>query len=92
MHEAARRQRERSESLGDGALRRVELLEMRFEQDLPIREIARQWDMDPSALHREYAKARQEFKTVLLEILAFYHPHSTARMDQEISYLRTLLK
>ena len=46
-YEAAARQK------GDAALRRVELLRRRFQEDLPIREIAQQWNEDPARLHKE---------------------------------------
>ena len=43
-------------AMGDAARRRVELLELRFGEGLPIREIAERWSEDPAHLHREYAK------------------------------------
>src|SRR5262249_9534800 len=45
----------------DDARRRVALLELRFQEGLPIREIARRWGADPARLHREFARARSEF-------------------------------
>ena len=91
VHEAAQRQIERAESLGDEALRRVELLKMRFQQDFPIRDIARQWDIEPEILHREYAKAREEFRAALFEVVASHHPGSRVEIEQECSHLISLL-
>lgn len=72
LRQAAAHQRARAED--EAALRRVELLQLRFEQGLPIRDIARRWDADPARLHHEYATARKEFRTALREVVAFHHP------------------
>jgi hypothetical protein len=58
----------------EAARGRVELLRLRFQDSLPIREIAQRWSMDAAALHYEYARARQEFKAALMEVAAFHHP------------------
>jgi RNA polymerase sigma-70 factor (ECF subfamily) len=57
-------------------LRRVDLLRLRFEEGLAIREIARRWRADASSLHHQFAKARQEFKAALLEVVLFLHPEA----------------
>ena len=62
MREAAERQAELAAERGADALRRVELLRLRFQDGLPIREIAALWNVDAAGLHREYARARQEFR------------------------------
>ena len=59
-----------AESQGPAPMRRVELLRARFHDKLPIREIAKRWTVDPAWLHREYAKAREEFHAALLEVIA----------------------
>src|SRR5262249_57556727 len=71
---AARRQAERARGAGPDAERRVELLRLRFHEGLPIREVARLWQADAARLHHEYARARQEFKAALLEVVAFHRP------------------
>jgi len=45
------------------------LLELRFGDGLPIREIAARWETDAAALHREYAKARREFEDALRDVI-----------------------
>jgi RNA polymerase sigma-70 factor (ECF subfamily) len=67
---AVRRYSERNRGAGKDAERRVELLRLRFGQDLPIRDIAVRWNVDAARLHHEYARARAEFRTVLGEVLA----------------------
>jgi RNA polymerase sigma-70 factor (ECF subfamily) len=91
VRQAAARQAERAEALGSAALRRVELLRLRFHDGLPIREIARLWDCDPATLHREYVRARAEFKAALLEVVAFHHLGSPRQAERECAELLTLL-
>lgn len=87
MEEAARLQRNRAAEGGPEAVRRVELLRLRFEENLPIRAIAETWKVDAAQLHRAYALARQEFRAALLEVVAFHHPGGTAELEQEAAGL-----
>lgn len=87
MIEAARLQRQRAQELGDEAMRRVELLRLRFEGGLPIRTIAERWGVPAASLHHAYALARKEFKAALLEVVAFHHPGTPAEVEQEASGL-----
>jgi RNA polymerase sigma-70 factor (ECF subfamily) len=87
MVEAAGLQRARAAERGSEAVERVELLRLRFEESLPIRAIAQRWGVDAAELHRAYARARQEFKAALLEVVAFHHPGSPAEVEQEASSL-----
>ncbi len=93
MLEAAQRQRERAEFERGSALTRVELLRLRFHEGLPIREIARLWQDDPARLHREYARARKEFRAALAEVVAGHQPGSNeAAIDRHCASLLSLLK
>ena len=76
MAEAAQLQRTRADERGPEAVQRVELLRLRFEENLPIRAIAERWGVDARSLHHAYALARQEFKAALLEVVAFHQPGS----------------
>ena len=90
--QAADRQTELAEEAGPDAILRVELLRLRFHDELPIREIAHRWEVDAAELHREYAKARQEFKTALREVIAQHRPDSTSgELDQECQNLLLLI-
>lgn len=91
MRRAAELQRERAAAKGDGAVRRVELLTLRFHDDLPIREIAERWQADPTHLHREYAKARREFRECLLEVMQFHFPDSPTDAERECAKLLEIL-
>jgi RNA polymerase sigma-70 factor (ECF subfamily) len=87
MAEAARLQRQRAAEGGPEALRRVELLRLRFEEGRPVRAIAQLWGADAARLHRDYALARQEFRAALLAVLAFHQPGSPAEIEQEAASL-----
>lgn len=91
MAEAADLQRKRSAVLGAEALQRVELLRLRFEDNMPIRTIAEKWGVPADELHHAYAKARQEFKAALLEVVTFHQPGSPAEIEQEALGLLRML-
>jgi RNA polymerase sigma-70 factor (ECF subfamily) len=91
LREAAALQERRARELGDAALKRVELLRLRFGDDLPIREIALRWGVEAAHVHKEYAKARKEFRDALLEIVAFHQPGSRAELDSRCSELFALV-
>jgi len=77
---------------GDAALGRVEILKLRFEQGLPIREIARLWSCDPAELHLEYAKAAREFRAALREVVGVSERCAPDRLDRECDRLLQLLR
>jgi DNA-directed RNA polymerase specialized sigma24 family protein len=64
-------------------LRRVELLRLRFQEGMPIREIARLRGVDAASLHHEYARARREFRSALRDVIAFHHPGAPEEIDRE---------
>jgi RNA polymerase sigma-70 factor (ECF subfamily) len=81
----------RAQAEGPEAVRRVELLRARFEEGLPVREIARLWDADAARLHKEYAQARREFRAALLELVALHHPGTAAQVTRKCAELIDLL-
>lgn len=91
LREAGQLQAEQAKAHGEEALRRLELLRLRFQEGLPIRAIARKWRVEPAVLHHEYAKARQEFKAALLQVLAFHHPDPAADIEQQCSDLLAII-
>jgi RNA polymerase sigma-70 factor (ECF subfamily) len=92
MREAAERQEALAKERGDAAMRRVELLRLRFHEGLPIREIAKRFGVDAVSVHHEYARARAEFRAVLRDVVAFHHPGSSAEVDRECAQLISLLE
>jgi RNA polymerase sigma factor (sigma-70 family) len=90
LREAARRHEENARRAGAAASQRVELLRLRFHEGLPIRAIAQRWGRDPAILHHEYAKARDEFRTALGEVMSFHHPGSPAEIEDECRKLIAL--
>jgi RNA polymerase sigma-70 factor (ECF subfamily) len=91
LREAARAQEERARAAGDGAMRRVELLRLRFHENLPIRDIASRWGIDAAVLHHEYARAREEFRAALLDVVAFHRPGGVAEAEEESRKLLAML-
>ena len=92
VREAAERQSVLAAQRGDAALRRVELLRLRFHEGMPIREIARLWGLDAASLHPESVRARQEFRSALREVIAAQHPGSPEDVDRECAQLISLLE
>src|SRR5262245_493611 len=92
VREAAERQSALAAQRDEAAVRRVELLRLRCHEGLPIREIARLWGADTATLHHEYARARQEFRSALREVIAFHHPGSPEEVDRECTQLLSLLE
>src|SRR5262249_32996974 len=93
MREAARRQKEQAAGKGEAALRRVELLRLRFHDGLPIRDIARLWGEDAARVHHQDARAREgeESRAALLEVVAFPHPGPPAEVERVSGELVALL-
>jgi len=75
--------RERADAAGADAVRRVEILALRFEDGLPIRAIAERHGDDAERVHREYARARREFKSALLEVVAAHSRAGAAPAEVE---------
>jgi RNA polymerase sigma factor (sigma-70 family) len=87
MTEAARLLRRRATQRGPEAVQRVELLRLRFEENLPIRTIAERWGVAAAGLHHAYALARQEFKAALMAVVGFHLPGSPTEVEQEAASL-----
>ncbi len=84
VERARERMAERAKHAGTDAVRRVELLHLRFVEDLPIRTIAKRWNVDPTRLHRDYARARQEFERALREVILYHHPDAPHAVEREL--------
>jgi RNA polymerase sigma-70 factor (ECF subfamily) len=72
-------------------MRRVQILRLRFEEGRPIREIAARWDEDPARVHHEYARAREEFRAALAEVVGEHHPGPASAVEDECERLLALL-
>jgi RNA polymerase sigma-70 factor (ECF subfamily) len=92
LEQAVLRHREIARERGEACRRRVELLRLRFQDGMPIRDIARRWGHDPARVHKDYAKAREEFREMLLDVLAFHHPRSRAEAERECERLLRLFQ
>lgn len=81
MKEARDLQSRRAQDAGQKAMRRVELLRLRFQDGLPIREIARLWSVEAEALHREYPRAVRDFERALRDVVREQCPGSPSSID-----------
>ena len=64
------------------------MLKARFQEGLPIRDIAAKWGTDAAKLQREYATARDEFRAALRSVVAFHLPEATpAEIDRACAEL-----
>jgi RNA polymerase sigma factor (sigma-70 family) len=76
---------------GDAAAqRRVEILRLRFEEGLPIRDVALRCQIDADLAHREYAKARREFEQAFRHVVAEEFG-TTADLDRRCAEINALL-
>jgi len=87
MGQAAALQEERAAAGGAEAMRRLELLRLRFQDGLPIREIARRWDAPAPLVHREYAAAREEFRAALADVVRMHEGGNEAEIRAACSQL-----
>jgi len=92
MREAGDLMRARAAMAGPAAQRLVDLLQLRIGNNLPIRTIAAQWQTDADALHRAYAKAREEFHACLRQVVAHHMVRTEAELDDECKRLFALLE
>lgn len=88
---AAERQRAWAQSAGPEALRRVEILDLRFREGLPVREIAVRLGEPAERVHREYAKARDEFKQALRAEVALHCGGDASAVERECQDLLAVL-
>ena len=91
VREAAARMRDEARAKGSSALRRVEILRLRFQEGLPIREIATRLGREPARTHHDYALARKDFRGALERTVSFHSPGSKAFVDRECERLLALL-
>ena len=81
---------ERAPGFGGREVRRVEILRLRFEKGLPVREIQEQLEMTPELAHKEYARARKSYRAVLEDVVAAHYPGARddlAEMCREVMRL-----
>jgi RNA polymerase sigma factor (sigma-70 family) len=77
---------------GEESVENVELLRLRFQEGLPIREIAARWDTDAAAVHRQYRRARKEFAEGLFATVAMHMSGTPSDVKRECARLLELLR
>jgi hypothetical protein len=91
MYEAAEHHRALAKDSGLDACRRLEMLGARYGENLPAEEIADRWGLDAEALDAELARAGQEFREALHEVMEFYHPGQPDHAEREAAELIRVL-
>ena len=91
LQRAAERQRLAAEESGEDALRRVEILRLRFQEGLPIRDVAVRLGMDAAVAHRQYRTAREEFQRALFDEVRFHGGGTQGEVERECRSLLDLL-
>ena len=86
LHEARARER------GGDSARSVELLRLRFQQGMPIRDIARLWGEPAEQVHRAYARARAEFRAALRDVLGLHERCPDDQLERECNRVLELLR
>jgi len=92
VREAADLQEEQSRAKGTDAMRRFELLQLVFEHELSIPDVAARWATTTDSLYKELARAKKEFKEALRSVVAFHHPDSTELVERECREMLSLLE
>ena len=92
MREATEVQRARAGAEGGPRSRRVELLELHFQQGRSIPEIAQLWNEDPARVHHIYADAREDFRDALREVVQRRSGGTAADVERECAWMLDVLR
>jgi RNA polymerase sigma factor (sigma-70 family) len=91
VREAVQLYRERCEERGPGGRLRFEVLRLRFEEGLPVREIAARTGEEATRLYGVVKKAKQEFEEALFEVVRYHHPASEEEVISECRRVASML-
>ena len=90
VREAAGLQLQRAHAKGERALRRHRLLELRYGEGLPLRTIARRWQVESGFLHGQFRQAREEFRRALYDTVRSMGGGDPRSVDAECRRLMRL--
>jgi hypothetical protein len=91
LQEALQLQRAEAGAKGEREIARLDLLRLRFEEGLPIRDIAARWGKDPVLVQREYLAARRDFRSALATVLRRHRLGPELDVEDAFRQLRSLL-
>lgn len=92
VREAVDLHRRRLSAHDEHARERLRVLEGRILEGKPIRDLAREWKTDAARLHKVYARARREFREVLLEVVSFHTGGTPGEIERELRLLTGSLR
>ncbi len=76
---------------GADARRRLEIMQLHFDDDLPMREIAARWGEEPRQIHDAFARARREFYRCLRDTVALHGGGDGKAIETECRKLLQML-
>lgn len=87
LRTAGKRMRTDTNRQTEAHRRRAELLTLRFEQGLTIKDIAERWQVDNKWLHHQYEQAQKEFRACFRDVVAESEQLEGAALDRECDEL-----
>lgn len=90
LREAGEHQAREAQRKGLAAVRRVEILRLRFQEGLEVRDVAALLALEPDFVHHEYAQGRKEFERSLRAVIAEHHPDAPEEAARELRELLEL--
>jgi RNA polymerase sigma factor (sigma-70 family) len=92
LREANEVHRRAAHAAGGVQWRRVELLELRFQRELSIAQIAELWGEDAARVHHLYADAREDFRRALRDVVARRCAVASADLERECEWMLEVLQ
>jgi RNA polymerase sigma factor (sigma-70 family) len=80
-----------AETGGELERRRVDLLRLHYEENLTIRAISARWNVDEKTLYREFARAKEEYRSALARVLSFHRPGAEADIERQCAELAAMM-
>lgn len=91
VREAATRHAERARIMGQDAQRRLEILQLHFNEGMRIKDVSEKFGMPLKATHHAFDKARKEFEESLGDVIRYHQPGEHLSIEKEIERLLELL-
>jgi RNA polymerase sigma-70 factor (ECF subfamily) len=91
VKEATALQSSQAQTKGEGALKRMEILRLRFQEGLTIRAIADLWESEYFQIYRQYVQARDEFEAALREVIALETAGTSDEIEKTLADLLAIL-
>lgn len=92
LQQAAHEHRAAAQLAGDDAVQRQEILRLRHDESLPVREIAARIGVDDvDSVHNDYRRARREFSRHLKKVLQAHTGSQGSELEAQLRRLPELI-